>query len=242
MLTSSELKEWLHRDISRKDKLLLVLACCSTPSQVADIKNLAAENGLRSAKKWNISQYLSDSSGKAVRTSSGWELTESGKAHLRDLGVSGVSTAALQAALDLRAHLSKISDPQTRDFVEEAIQCHEAGLYRSSIVMSWLGAMDTLHKHVYKYHLSAFNSEAFRVSGNKWKKAKNTDDLGRMKESDFLDRIENLSIIGKNSKARLKTALDLRNGCGHPNSLQVSTNESAAHMEALLMNVFERFA
>lgn len=62
-----------------------------------------------------------------------------------------------------------------------------------------------------------------------------------MDESDFLDRLEGLSIIGKNTKAQLKAALDLRNGCGHPNSLQVGVNKSAAHIETLLQNVFKRF-
>jgi len=39
----------------------------------------------------------------------------------------------------------------------------------------------------------------------------------------------------------LKTCLDLRNGCGHPNSLKVSVNKSAAHIETLLQNIFEKF-
>jgi hypothetical protein len=63
-----------------------------------------------------------------------------------------------------------------------------------------------------------------------------------MGEADFLDRIEGISIIGKNAKAQLKAALDLRNGCGHPNSLRVGVNKSAAHIETLLQNVFEKFA
>lgn len=241
MLTTDELKDWLHRDFSRTDKCLLVLAAIEGPASIQQIKDTAASAGFREPKKWNISQALGASKGKAIRSDAGWELTDAGKMHLRNIGVSKVSPAAMQVAVDLRAHLDQIADPQTRDFVEEAIKCHEAELYRSAIVMSWLGAVDVLHKHVHANHLAAFNAEATRIMGKKWKTAVTTDDIGKMGESDFLDRLEGLSVIGKNAKAQLKGALDLRNGCGHPNSLKVGVNKSAAHIETLLQNVFSKF-
>lgn len=240
MLDSSELKSWLHKDLSRLDKLLLVLGSFDKAVQLSDIRERAKDAGFRVPSKWNESQILGASKGKAVRAPDGWEITDAGKIHLRNLGVSKISPAAMQVAVDLRAHLDKITDVETRDFVEEAIKCHEAELYRSAIVMSWLGAMDILHKHVHANHLAAFNAEAKRVNV-KWKVAKTPDDLGRMGESDFLDRIAAISVIGKNPKEELQKALGLRNGCGHPNSLKVGVNKSAAHIETLLQNVFEKF-
>ena len=239
MLRSGELKEWLHKDLGKLDKVLLVLATQGEPVGVSKIYELADAAGFRAMRKWNASAVLGRSKGKAIRTT-GWELTDAGKMHLRDLGVSTISPAAMQVAVDLRNHLTRVTDPQTRDFVEEAIKCHEAELYRSAIVMSWLGAVDVMQKHVHKHHLAAFNAEAKRVN-SKWKPAKSQDDIGKMGEGDFLNRIEALSIIGKNVKAQLKAGLDLRNGCGHPNSLKVSVNKSAAHIETLLQNVFEKF-
>ncbi|MFG6532125.1 MULTISPECIES: hypothetical protein [unclassified Sulfitobacter] len=239
MLTSDELKGWLHKDLGKLDKVLLVLATQDKPIAVSKIIELADAAGFRAMRKWNISATLSASKGKAIRTT-GWELTDAGKMHLRELGVSTISPAAMQVAVDLRKYLTDITDGQTRDFVEEAIKCHEVELYRSAIVMSWLGAVDVLQKHIYQNHLIAFNVEAKRVN-SKWKPAKSQDDIGKMGESDFLDRIEALSIIGKNVKAQLKACLDLRNGCGHPNTLKVSVNKSAAHIETLLQNVFEKF-
>lgn len=242
MLQSVELRDWLFRDLPRLDKMLLILATFDSPKSVSEIKFRAQEVGFRTALKWNISQTLGSSNGKAIRTPVGWQITNAGKTYLQSLGVSAASPAATQVALDLRKHLAKITNPQTREFVEEAIKCHEAGLYRSAIVMSWLGAMDVLHRYVHTNHLSSFNSEATRVFGNRWKKAVSTDDLGRMKEADFLDRIEAISLIGKNVKTDLKSCLDRRNGCGHPNSLRVGVNQSAAHMETLLLNVFDKFS
>jgi len=239
LLKSHDLKDWLHKDLGRLDKLLLILATQASPMGVSKIVETAEVAGFRDSKKWNISRILGVSNGKAIRTT-GWELTEAGKMNLRNLGVASISPAAVQVAVDLRAHLAKLIDDQTRDFVEEAIRCQEAQLYRSAIVMSWLGAMDILQKHVHANQLAAFNTEAFRVNP-KWRPAVAQDDIGKMSESDFLDRIETLSIIGKNVKAQLKTCLDLRNGCGHPNSLKVSVNKSAAHIETLLQNIFEKF-
>ncbi|WP_299891570.1 hypothetical protein [uncultured Ruegeria sp.] len=242
MLPSSELKDWLNKDLPRLDKVLLILATSACPLSVSQIREIAASAGLRELKNknWNVSQVLGNSKGKAIRTDKGWELTNAGKLHLRDLGVSKMSPSAMQVAIDLRAHLVKIVDGATREFVEEAIKCHEAELFRAAVVMSWLGAMDVLHKHVHTNHLNEFNAEAKRVN-SRWKPAKTPDDLGRMGESDFLDRLAAISVIGKNAKEELQKALGLRNGCGHPNTLKVGPNKSAAHIETLLQNVFERY-
>ena len=196
--------------------------------------------GVKVPTSWNPSNLLSRSKGLAIRLPAGWELSDAGRLHLRNLGVSKLSPAAVQVAADLRGYLAKIQNKDVRDYVEEAIRCHEAELYKSAIVMSWLAAVAVLHATVVRNHLMQFNAEAQRVD-SKWKTAKNQDDLGRMKESDFLDRLAAISVLGKNAKENLKKALDLRNSCGHPTSFKVSANGAAAHIEVLLLNVFDVF-
>ena len=168
------------------------------------------------------------------------EITEPGKQHLRNLGVTKLSPAAVHVATDLRSELAKIKNNSTRLFVEEAIKCYEAELYRSAIVMSWLAAFDVLHNHIHQNHLAAFNAEAKRVDG-RWRDANTTDDLGRIAEADFLDRIVAISVIGKNVKKELKDCLDRRNGCSHPNSLKIGPNTVAHYIEILLLNIFRVF-
>lgn len=63
-----------------------------------------------------------------------------------------------------------------------------------------------------------------------------------MKESIFLDILESISVIGNDVKKELKKCLDLRNSCGHPNSLVIGENRVAAHVEILILNVFSKFA
>ena len=240
MLSSSDLKTWLHRDLGQRDKLLLILASLDSPSQVRDMKEYAREAGFLVPKTWNPSNSLGKSKGLAIRTPKGWEITKSGKQHLRNLGVTKISPSAIQVAVYLREELLNIKDIATQSFVEEAIKCYEAELYRSAIVMSWVGAIAVLQNHIYSKHLIAFNTLANRIDP-KWKDAKTTDDLAKMRESEFLDRIANLSVIGKNVKNELKNCLDRRNGCGHPSSLQVRANTATHHIEVLLLNVFKNF-
>ncbi len=240
MLSSTDLKKWLHHDIEPRDKLLLVLSSFEAPCQIREIKERALEAGFWIPATWNPSTSLGRSKGLAVRTPKGWEITDRGKQHLRNLGVARLSSAAVQLASDLRRELAHIRDATTRSFVEEAIACHEAELYRSAIVMSWIGAVAVLQEHVHANYLNEFNAEAKRVDA-RWKSATTTDDLGKMREADFLDRIAALSIIGGDVKKELKGCLDRRNSCSHPNSLKIRANTAAHHIEVLLLNVFRVF-
>lgn len=240
MLILSDLKSWLHRDLQQRDKLLLILASLDAPCQVKDMKERAKEAGFRMPAEWNPSASLGRSKTLAIRTPKGWEITDTGKQYLRNIGVTKISPAAVRVAIDLRSELPNITDEATRSFVEEAIKCYEAELYRSAIVMSWIGAIAVLQNHIHANHLNAFNNEAKRMN-SKWKDVKSTDDISRMREVDFLDRIMALSIIGKDVKKELRGCLDRRNSCAHPNSLKINANTVAYHLEVLLLNVFKTF-
>ena len=243
MLNEDDLKRWLHQDLTQIDKLVLILAAFDKPCQIADVRERAFNAGFRIPQDWNISARLADArkSGLVVGTPKGWEITDAGKQHLRNLGVTAVSAAAVRMATDLRSELAKIKSATTRAFAEEAIKCYEGELNRSAIVMSWLSAVDVLYENVITKHLADFNKEALRIDPKR-KTAKSADDMSRMKESDFSDRIVGISIIGKNVTTELKQCLDRRNGCGHPNSLKIGPNTVAHHLEILLLNVFQPFA
>ena len=67
------------------------------------------------------------------------------------------------------------------------------------------------------------------------------DDLGLMKEYDFISIIHKISMIGKNARDELHQCLKRRNGCGHPNSLKLGASTVASHLEFLILNVFQKF-
>lgn len=241
LLSNGDLKDWLHRDLPRLEILLIVLASFSAPCSLQQIRGAASEAGFKIPSRWNESLILGRSKGLAIRVPAGWEITDSGKAHLRNLGVTKLSPAAVQVAVDLRKHLATITNPDIKAFIEEAIKCYEAELLRSAVVMAWLAAVSLLHREVVQKHLAAFNAAAHKRD-NKWKDAVNEDGLGLLKEDTFLQCLQDISLIGKNVKEQLQAALKLRNGCGHPNSLKIGPNVVASHIETLLLNVFDKFS
>jgi hypothetical protein len=241
LLAEESLKDILHRqDLKKPDKLLAILAVnADTPKTVKQITEIAQRAGFRLDK--NASSILSHSKGLAIRTTEGWELSPHGRRHVAALMGSIIGSPVPTIAAQLRSHLPKITQEETRKFVEQAIQCFESHYYRAAVVLSWVGAVAVLYDFIVSNHLRAFNTEAKRRD-NSWKNAKTPDDLARMKESDFLDILEALSVFGKSVKLELKKRLDLRNGCGHPNSLQVGENMVAAHIESLILNVFSVYS
>ena len=157
-----------------------------------------------------------------------------------DSSTPGMGKAHVATLSALRQALPKIATQHARDFVAEGIGCAEAKFHRAAVVLTWVGAIRVLYDYVVANNLPAFNAEATRRDP-KWRAAKTAEDLSRMKEHEFLQVLEAISVIGKGVKAELEGCLKLRNSCCHPNSLQVSENRTAAHIETLILNVFSVF-
>jgi hypothetical protein len=244
MLTPAEAKQVVHGPpLENRDLLLVMLAIDPVgPLSVQNIRDRCFASGLRKLAGKNISQILSDARGLVARTAAGWELQQKGIARVRDTAHAvNVNLVVTHSSRSLRNHADSVGDGLTKSFVIEAIECFEAEQYRAAVVFSWAGAVALLHSHVFSVRLGDFNAEALRRD-SKWRAAKQKDDLGRMKEHDFLDVCEALGIIGKNVKQILQNeCLALRNACGHPNSLVIAENSVAAHIEKLIKNVFVRF-
>ncbi|MNY26434.1 hypothetical protein D3C86_1602840 [compost metagenome] len=97
-----------------------------------------------------------------------------------------------------------------------------------------------MYEYVITNKILEFNTEAKRRFP-KWINATNIDGLTKMKEYDFLQVIEGISLIGKNTKNELENCLKLRNSCGHPSTLAIGEQIVAAHLETLLLNIYTKF-
>ena len=245
MLAKQKLIDLLHEDkYSRYEKILFILSVnIDIAKPVNEIYKIGSNAGLKEIYKWNASQYLNKkkSKGLAVHLKEGWILTAKGKRYVAEkLKIDLKTKRIVKVSISLRDLLKDITDTNTKDFLSEAISCFENKNYRAAVVLSWVGAMSVLQKYVASAHLTEFNREATRRDA-KWKPAKNTDDLCRMKEKDFLEILVAISCLGKNVKQELEKCLILRNSCGHPNSLKIAENKVAAHIEDLILNVFKNF-
>ena len=243
MLSSDQIENLLHLPgVSNLDRLLFCLGSSPLRAQaVTDIRMTALNAGWTGAKSINVSEYLRRAKGLAILTPHGWKLTDAGKKHVATRAVVQTDpTAVAPVASKLRGLLGRISNVETRAFVEEAVRSFEHSLFRSAVVLSWVGAIAVLYDHVISKALQMFNAEAARRDRG-WKAATTRDDLARMKEHDFLQVLSAISVIGKSVKDELEGALKLRNGAGHPNSLQIGENRAAAHIESLIGNVYGKF-
>jgi hypothetical protein len=241
LFDSSELKRLLPRDdISRKIKTLAILSVDEAkPKTVSEIKAIAEKHGLREIKKWNVSQVLSSTLGMAVHLPDGWEITDIGIKFLEEQGLVSVSPTRQHQA-DLRKAAEIISSKSTLAFIEECIMALETNLLRSAVTLSWVGAISILYDNVLSNHLIDFNSE-LQKRNPKHKQIKSSDDLATIKEYDFLQIICAISIIGKNVKQELEQCLQLRNSCAHPNSLNIGERKVSAHLEILILNIYQKF-
>lgn len=244
MLTLEEAKRILHGPrLGSKEQLFVVLAIKPVGAlAVQKIKERCAAVGLPRLAKKNISDVLSSATGAVARTPQGWELQQPGILRVREIAqTANVNLVITHSSQSLRGHAETITDNLTKSFVMEAITCFEAQQHRAAVVFSWAGAVALLHRHVFSNKLVEFNAEAVRRDA-KWRVAKQQDDLGRMKEHEFLDVCEAIGVLGKNVKQILQNeCLMLRNACGHPNSVSIAENSVAAHIEKLIKNVFSRF-
>jgi hypothetical protein len=234
-----------QKDLSREQALLLCLAVdAGNAKATTEVRDLAVSSGLRAAQKWNVSSILARSAGRAVRTAAGWELSAKGSEAVATLAGPLANSPIPKVSTALRSHLSVVQNDHTRRFVEEAIVCFETRQYRAAVVLSWVGAVSLLYDYVVKNRLSDFNQEAAArtaTAKSPWKAAKTTDDLARMKESEFLIVLDSISLLGKSVRQQLEHLLNLRNGCGHPNSLDIAEHAVASHLEILILNVFAKF-
>lgn len=246
MLDPNWLKDTLlQRTLTHTDKILVVLLDEEAPEKSPkEIREIFVNHGVREAATWSMSSFLNSAKvqKKVVGIGGKWSLTAKGRDYLQSKGIviPQTSTVITKARDDIRSHLVKITNERVKDFVEEAIGCLEGRLLRSAVVMSWLGAIAILYEHVLLNNGDAFNKEAKKRKQN-WNDAKSLDDLARMKESDFLDILGSLGILGKSVKEELKNCLNLRNACGHPNSYEIGDQKVAAHIEFLIQNVYSKF-
>ena len=213
LLDMEQLSKFMkNSNLSKQDKILLILAWnVDHPKYTSDISKIGNQAGGKSVDKWGVYNYLLGmrKTGLVHDKTYGWELTEKGKKFVKEkFNVGAQPPIVTKTANSLRKQIVKINNSLTVDFLEEGLYSLEYGKYRAAVVLIWAGAISLLHEHVVKNHLSAFNNEAKRRNNN-WRDAVSTDDLNKMGDHDFLQIIEYLSIIGKNTKQRLEQCRQL---------------------------------
>lgn len=225
------------KKISKTDKYLLIVASHDGPVPVKDIREIARLNGWKLGHAGSPSSHLT-ASRFAVSLPSGWEITGEGKAYLAQKGwlIEGVLTPVIR---ELEAYLAEVTDQERSAFIQEAVSCVRHNNLRAAIVLSWVGAVAILYRHVLAHKLREYNAEVNRQW--KGKPAADIDDLATRKEVQFLDAIQQIGVITKAERKELGSCLERRNTAGHPNSHVFSEITVGSHIQELIQAVYRKF-
>ena len=132
---------------------------------------------------------------------------------------------------------SKVRDPGTKGFVEEAIKCLQVGALRAAVVFLWTGAVQTLRTKAWTKGAAKVNA-AILTHDPKARTLRKADDFANIKDSVFLLALQDLAVIDKGEKATLEEDLNLRNRCGHPTRYKPGVKKASSFIEDVVGIVF----
>ncbi len=143
---------------------------------------------------------------------------------------------------DLRALAKKIKNEESRDFLEEAIDCLNIGAKRAAVIMTWILTMDKLQEHIFtrKNKLNDFNKEWLKISSKK-RKISDIKEFSDIKEERFIELCRASGIIDGNEKKILDVKLGIRNTASHPNKIKIKDSKVIDFVEDLIENILTKF-
>jgi hypothetical protein len=128
-----------------------------------------------------------------------------------------------------------------RPYLEEAVACYSAALYRAAILMTWSATMRHLLLSVETRAggvkaIEACNRTRFGASKG-YRQIKKVDDILYLRESQFIQLGEDAGMYNRNARKLLAERLQTRNLCGHPTGYKPGREETVIFVESLMLNV-----
>ena len=134
----------------------------------------------------------------------------------------------------LVSEIEKINSDKYHDYLEEAIQCVQAGAYRGAVVLAWQAGMYGLYRK-----LESQEDEIHVAYQKKFKKRLEVDinnfwDFQKISDRNILILAESVGIIDKSLKDMLQREKDIRNKAAHPGIYDVGPNGTKALLETII--------
>lgn len=167
-----------------------------------------------------------------------WRLTDSGLKHVRDLvGLKADSPEILHDVATLENFISKITNPDERDYLIEALTCLKVGALRATVVFAWVAAMRNLQlKSLTKGNKL---NPALQKHDPKARTVNTLDDFAYIKDSTILLACQDIGIFDKSQRETAEEGLRLRNRCGHPAKYAPKEKKVSSYIEDLISVVFK---
>lgn len=128
-----------------------------------------------------------------------------------------------------------------RRYLDEAVDCYEAGAYRGAVLMVWAATIEHIYSAVARKAsgfkaLEAANVARFGKS-NAYRPIRKKNDLLYLNDKNFLLLCEDVGVFNKNARKLLEDKLDTRNRCGHPTGYVLGREEAVVFIESLINNI-----
>jgi hypothetical protein len=174
---------------------------------------------------------------RLLKDSKGYRLTSDA----RDLVAAKLKPvhAPKEILAELKALQAKISDPQQKIFLQEALVCFANEAYRASIVMAWNLAYHHVTSRIFDQHLADFNAR-LKIQFAKETEIKLFTDFEDMKESIFIAVVKGGSLVTSATAKTMKAKLDIRNSAAHPSSTVISPITAEEVITDLVKNILLR--
>jgi hypothetical protein len=167
-----------------------------------------------------------------------WEITESGKAHVRTLLKLPLRDAEIEHDVTtLSAMLPKIPDADIREYFAEGLKCLQADALRATVVFIWLAAIRTVQQNILKHSVADINN-AIKKHDPKAHTVTKLDDFSYIKDKLSLLAAKELGELDKSQKDALEEALNLRNKCGHPVKYNPGVKKVSGFIEDVISILF----
>ncbi|MCH8304248.1 MAG: hypothetical protein IIB94_03860 [Candidatus Marinimicrobia bacterium] len=137
--------------------------------------------------------------------------------------------------------LTKIKDPNEKNFLQEAINCYEVDARRASIIMVWNLTISHLYSYILKQKLSDFNNALSKDKGVKISLVRRIEDFEDIKEIKFIELARAAKIIPNSIRKILVAKLEIRNMYAHPSDLKLSEEKTNEFIKDLIENVVLKF-
>lgn len=128
-----------------------------------------------------------------------------------------------------------------RQYLNEAVDCYEAGAYRGAVLMIWTATVEHIYSTVELHHsgfalLEAANKARFGNS-KAYRAIRKKNDLLYLADKNFFLICEDAGVFNRNARKLLEEKLDTRNRCGHPTGYVLGREEAVIFIESLINNI-----
>jgi hypothetical protein len=127
--------------------------------------------------------------------------------------------------------LSGLPDLEEDEYLQEAVACASAGLFRGAAVLGWCATIDRIHRVIEKIGFNKFNTVSQQMAASqsgrfkRFRKSQSITSLSELREvfdTDILWILEGMQLIDSNQHTRLRSCFDLRCQCAHPGDAPVT--------------------